>query len=81
MNARRLRKRLNQILPCITSKSFLSSEGIGNEIACYIFDYPPEGELSGSRAHQDDAWIAWLEPSWSSSACCTWTFWMLAWRT
>jgi len=37
--------RLNQILPRITSSDFLSSEGIGNEIACYIFDYPPEAEL------------------------------------
>ena len=37
--------RLNQILPRITSAAFLSSEGIGNEIACYIFDYPPEDEL------------------------------------
>jgi len=37
--------RLNQILPRITSASFLSSDGIGNEIACYIFDYPAEKEL------------------------------------
>ena len=37
--------RLNQILPRITSEAFLSSEGIGNEIACYIFDYPVEDEL------------------------------------
>jgi hypothetical protein len=37
--------RLNQILPRITSQAFLSGEGIGNEIACYIFDYPPEYEL------------------------------------
>ena len=37
--------RLDQILPRITSEAFLSSEGIGNEIACYIFDYEPEDEL------------------------------------
>lgn len=37
--------RLNQILPRITSATFLSSEGIGNEIACYIFDYPAKDEL------------------------------------
>ena len=37
--------RLNQILPRITSEAFLSSEGIGNEIACYIFDYPAQEEL------------------------------------
>jgi hypothetical protein len=37
--------RLNQILPRVTSEGFLSSEGIGNEIACYIFDYPAEEEL------------------------------------
>jgi hypothetical protein len=40
-----LSDRLNQILPRITSPAFLSSEGIGNEIACYIFDYPAEDEL------------------------------------
>ena len=37
--------RLNQILPRITSDALLSSEGIGNEIACYIFDYPATEEL------------------------------------
>ncbi len=40
-----LDNRLNQILPRVTSKDFLSSEGIGNEIACYIFDYPAQDEL------------------------------------
>ena len=43
MNA--LSDRLNQILPRITSPDFLSGEGIGNEIACYIFDYPAADEL------------------------------------
>lgn len=38
-------QRLNQVLPRITDDAFLSSEGIGNEIACYIFDYPPSCEL------------------------------------
>jgi hypothetical protein len=38
-------QRLEQILPRITEAGFLSSEGIGNEIACYIFDYPSEDEL------------------------------------
>ena len=37
--------RLNQILPRVTSNDFLKSEGIGNEIACYIFDYPAREEL------------------------------------
>ena len=37
--------RLNQIIPRITSDAFLTSEGIGNEIACYIFDYPAQEEL------------------------------------
>ena len=41
-----LTQRLNQILPRITSEAFLSSEGIGNEIAFYIFDYPAEEELT-----------------------------------
>ncbi len=40
-----LANRLNQILPLVTREGFLSSEGIGNEIACYIFDYPAQGEL------------------------------------
>ena len=38
-------ERLNQILPKITSDDFLSGRGLGNEIAFFIFDYPPEHEL------------------------------------
>ena len=38
-------ERLNAILPRISSDEFLTSSGIGNEIAFYIFDYPPEEEL------------------------------------
>jgi hypothetical protein len=41
----RLTDRLNEILPKITSDDFLSSKGLGNEIAFYIFDYPPQQEL------------------------------------
>ena len=40
-----LTQRLNQILPKLTSDDFLSTRGIGNEIAFYIFDYAPENEL------------------------------------
>ena len=40
-----LTERLNKILPKITSKDFLKGKGLGNEIAFYIFDYPPENEL------------------------------------
>ncbi len=40
-----LNERLNEILPRVTSDDFLSSEGIGNEIACYIFDYPAREEI------------------------------------
>ena len=40
-----LNERLNKILPRIVSDDFLSGCGIGNEIAFYIFDYPPEDEL------------------------------------
>ena len=40
-----LNERLNKILPRIISDEFLSGSGIGNEIAFYIFDYPPEDEL------------------------------------
>jgi hypothetical protein len=36
--------RLNQILPLITADGFLSSEGLGAEIACHIFDYPAREE-------------------------------------
>lgn len=50
----KLAERLNRILPHITAESFLSSEGIGNEIACYIFDYPATDELL-VRKH-----VAWM---------------------
>lgn len=40
-----LTERLNEILPRLTSEDFLSGKGLGNEIAFYIFDYPPEDEL------------------------------------
>lgn len=40
-----LNERLNKILPRVISDEFLSGGGIGNEIAFYIFDYPPEEEL------------------------------------
>ena len=36
---------LNEILPKVISTEFLSGKGLGNEIAFYIFDYPPEAEL------------------------------------
>lgn len=45
----RLTHRLNQILPRITASDFLSSRGIGKEIACYIFDYAPQYELEVRR--------------------------------
>ena len=37
-------KRLNEILPKITSPEFLSGQGLGNEIPFHIFDYEPEYE-------------------------------------
>jgi len=40
-----LTQRLNQIEPKVSEAKFLSGEGIGNEIACYIFDYDAEDEL------------------------------------
>jgi hypothetical protein len=40
-----LNDRLNKILPRLISDEFLNGSGIGNEIAFYIFDYPPEDEL------------------------------------
>ncbi len=41
-----LNDRLNKILPRVISDGFLSGSGIGNEVAFYIFDYPPEDELT-----------------------------------
>jgi len=40
-----LTQRMNEVLHKINSTEFLSSKGLGNEIAFYIFDYPPEEEL------------------------------------
>ena len=40
-----LDERLNQILPRLTSRDFLDSKGLGNEIGFWIFDYPPEREM------------------------------------
>ena len=40
-----LTERLNEVLPKVISPEFLSGKGLGNEIAFYIFDYPPEAEL------------------------------------
>ena len=40
-----LEDRLNQILPRITSRDFLDSKGLGNEIGFWIFDYPSEREI------------------------------------
>lgn len=40
-----LTERMNEVLPKITSPEFLSGKGLGNEIAFYIFDYPPDAEL------------------------------------
>ncbi|AIE76139.1 DUF1788 domain-containing protein [Synechocystis sp. PCC 6714] len=40
-----LTHRWNQILSRITSQEFLANRGIGNEIACYVFDYDASEEL------------------------------------
>jgi hypothetical protein len=40
-----LTERLDKILPRVISNDLLMGTGIGNEIAFYIFDYPPEEEL------------------------------------
>lgn len=40
-----LEERLNQIISRITSRDFLDSKGLGNEIGFWIFDYPPEREM------------------------------------
>ena len=41
-----LYERLNQIPDKILSAEFLQGKGLGNEIGFWIFDYPPEDELS-----------------------------------
>lgn len=50
-----LQDRLSKILPRVTEAGFLSSEGIGNEIACYIFQYSAAEEVE-VREH-----IGWME--------------------
>jgi len=40
-----LDERLNQIISRVTSRDFLDSKGLGNEIGFWIFDYPPEREM------------------------------------
>jgi len=40
-----LQDRLNQIPEKLLSQEFLKSQGLGNEIGFWIFDYPPEAEL------------------------------------
>ncbi len=47
-----LTERLNQIYDQITKEDFLKCRGLGNEIAFYIFDYPPEEEIK-VREHID----------------------------
>lgn len=39
-----LQKRLDRIETVITQPDFLTSKGLGNEVAYYIFDYPPANE-------------------------------------
>ena len=41
-----LKARLNKIKEKISSSAFLANEGIGNEIGFYIFDYPPQFEIT-----------------------------------
>ena len=41
-----IHERLNQIPAKILSTEFLTSQGLGNEIGFWIFDYPPEDELA-----------------------------------
>lgn len=43
---KRLHERLDEIQPKIESEDFLKNQGLGNEIGFYVFDYPPESELT-----------------------------------
>lgn len=45
MSLTKLRERLNQVLEQLESPKFLNSDGLGNEIGFWIFDYPAEHEL------------------------------------
>jgi len=40
-----LTSRLQKAYDAITSKGFLSGNGLGNELPFYVFDYPPEHEM------------------------------------
>ena len=40
-----LQDRLNQIPDKVLSEEFLKSQGLGNELGFWIFDYAPEDEL------------------------------------
>ena len=48
-----LNERLNQILSKLTSKDLLTNQGLGNEIGFWIFDSPPEDELTVRGFLQD----------------------------
>ena len=43
---KRLNDRLDEIQPKIESEDFLKNQGLGNEIGFYVFDYPPESEIT-----------------------------------
>lgn len=45
MSPKSTQARLDQILPMIQDPRFRESRGLSNEIAFFIFDYPPEDEL------------------------------------
>lgn len=44
--------RLNQIIPRLEDPALLANHGIGNEVGFYVFDYPPEDEIT-VRGHID----------------------------
>lgn len=48
-----LNERLNQILAKLTSTDLLTNQGLGNEIGFWIFDYPPEDEMTVRGFLQD----------------------------
>lgn len=47
-----INERLVQIEPRITTPEFLENKGLGNEVGYYVFDYPPQEELT-VREHID----------------------------
>lgn len=45
IESEKIKERLNNLYDRLKAPNLLNSQGIGNELGFYIFDYPPESEL------------------------------------